>query len=147
METVGPTSKCVDFEIMTNWEYDSTTISPIFGGACYEVCVCGVSVCFVHACICVSVCTCVVAFCMCVCVVCHTRPQRGVRVCVCVCVCSCVCVYVRVFMCVCVPAAVLVVHAIVNGCFLSCRCLVLQKVRWPSMLDRLRLFVRVQDNR
>ena len=29
METVGPTSKCVDFEIMTNWEYNSTTIPPI----------------------------------------------------------------------------------------------------------------------
>ena len=65
METAGPTSKCVDFEIMTNWEYNSTTIPPIYGGACYEVCVC------------------VVCVCVCVCV------------CMCVCVCACVCVYVR----------------------------------------------------
>ena len=60
METVGPTSKCVDFEIMTNWEYNSTTIPPIYGGACYEVCVCAC----VRACVCVSVCMCV---CVCVC--------------------------------------------------------------------------------
>ena len=57
METVGPTSKCVDFEIMTNWEYNSTTIPPIYGGACYEVCVCAcVRAC---VCVCVHVCVCV----------------------------------------------------------------------------------------
>ena len=62
METVGPTSKCVDFEIMTNWEYDSTTIPPIFGGACYEVCVCGVCVCGVSVCVlCMRVFVCVYA--------------------------------------------------------------------------------------
>ena len=48
METVGPTSKCVDFEIMTNWEYNSTSIPPIYGGACYEVCV--------RVCVCTSSC-------------------------------------------------------------------------------------------
>ena len=57
METVGPTSKCVDFKIMANWEYNSTTIPPIYGGACYVVCVCVcVHVC-VRACMCVCVCT------------------------------------------------------------------------------------------
>ena len=49
METVGPTSKCVDFKIMTNWEYNSTTIPPIYGGACYVVCV------YVCVCMCVHV--------------------------------------------------------------------------------------------
>ena len=57
METVGPTSKCVDFEIMTNWEYNSTTIPPIYGGACYEVCM--------RAFVCVRAC---VRACVCVCV-------------------------------------------------------------------------------
>ena len=61
METVGPTSKCVDFEIMTNWEYNSTTIPPIYGGACYEVFVC------MHTCGHVCVCVCVCVF-VCVCV-------------------------------------------------------------------------------
>ena len=55
METVGPNSKCVDFEIMTDWEYNGTTISPIHGGGCYEVGGCECSAC---AClrICLSAC-------------------------------------------------------------------------------------------
>ena len=47
---MDPNSKCVDFEIRTNWEYNSTTIPPINGGACYEVCVC------VCVCVCVRAC-------------------------------------------------------------------------------------------
>ena len=59
METVGPTSKCVDFEILNNWEYNSTTIPPIYGRACYEVCLC------VCVCVCVCVCTSSCASCAC----------------------------------------------------------------------------------
>ena len=54
METVGPNSKCVDFEIMTDWEYNGTNISSIYGGACYEV----------GDCMCISVHVCVHDVCM-----------------------------------------------------------------------------------
>ena len=60
LESVGSTSKCVDFEIRTNWVYNNMTVPPIYGGACYEVCV---HVC-VHACVraCVRVCVHVLLF-------------------------------------------------------------------------------------
>ena len=56
IESVGPNSKCVDFEIRTNWEFNSTTIPPIYGGACYKVCVCVCARARVCVCVCVRVC-------------------------------------------------------------------------------------------
>ena len=38
LESVDVNSKCVDFEVRTSWVFNSTTIPPIYGGACYEVC-------------------------------------------------------------------------------------------------------------
>ena len=39
-ETHGPNSRCVDFRIDGNWIIQNSTVGPIHGGACYEVCVC-----------------------------------------------------------------------------------------------------------
>ena len=75
-ETHGPNSRCVDFRIDGNWIFNNDPVGPIYGGACYEVCVC--------VCVCVSVCVCVC-----------------VRVCVHVCVRVCVCVHVCAFVHVC----------------------------------------------
>ena len=68
LESVGPNSKCVDFEIRTNWVINNRTFLPIRGGACYEVRVC-INV-RVYVCACVRMC---------------------VRACMCAYVCACVC--------------------------------------------------------
>ena len=67
LESIGPNSKCVDFEILTDWEFNSTTIPPIYGGACYKVCVC------VRVCVCE--CACVRVVCVCVCLHSHITMQ------------------------------------------------------------------------
>ena len=40
LRLMGPNSRCVDFRIDGNWIIQNSTVGPIHGGACYEVCVC-----------------------------------------------------------------------------------------------------------
>ena len=157
IESVGPNSKCVDFEIRTNWEFNSTTISPIYGGACYEVCA---RVC-VYVCVCVRACVhaCMHIRCLSImnCQISLPAAVPAMHVSVAAAAHSIVCECTN-FLLTCtwtwtlckgwkMPNLYTSATVTSDGCFIPCRSPVLQKAMCPLKLDRLRSFVKVQDKR